>query len=410
MMAKQDIHPVLEMNFPLEYRFELCGEIFENIKKRESFSLVGMKDNNKKNILRFITFRCDVQKKYLGDGAPRFRFVYVDSNELPELNIKCVLQLLARRLAEQLKVTIKFVADPIVLFDRIRKALVEYSQKENTVIVLMFNNFEVVSEIESGRVHPLLIALREAMRYNLVYVLTATRPLGGNDFFANRIVWSGLFNREDALGVINRNAKLYQQPFTKEEVEKIYDLSGAHPGLIKYIVQNYAALEGPSMVEWFTVADITTQCRRILSVLHETEIADLKSGTRNELLINLQLQQKVDGRYVVFSPLLDEYLRLHYHDVEAITIENDNGVVTVNGKIINEILTPLEEALLTLLVAHEGETVTREMMIEHVWDRELPTDWAIDQLISRLRKKLKSASPKNQLIHTVRGKGLILKP
>ncbi len=116
----------------------------------------------------------------------------------------------------------------------------------------------------------------------------------------------------------------------------------------------------------------------------------------------------MDGRYVVFSPLLDEYLRLHYYDVEAITIENDNGVVTINGKIINEILTPLEEALLTLMVAHEGETVTREMMIEHVWDRELPTDWAIDQLISRLRKKLKSASPKNQPLRTVRGKGLVL--
>jgi two-component system OmpR family response regulator len=80
--------------------------------------------------------------------------------------------------------------------------------------------------------------------------------------------------------------------------------------------------------------------------------------------------------------------------------------VTRHGSAIN--LQPREFRLLEYLMRHEGQIVTRAMLLEGVWEYHFdPQTNVIDVQISRLRSKIdKDFSP--PLIHTVRGAGYVL--
>ena len=74
------------------------------------------------------------------------------------------------------------------------------------------------------------------------------------------------------------------------------------------------------------------------------------------------------------------------------------------------ILSAKEFALLEYLVRNQGAIVTRTMISEHVWDINFDTATnVIDVYINYLRRKIDDGRAK-KLIHTVRGKGYILKP
>ena len=72
-------------------------------------------------------------------------------------------------------------------------------------------------------------------------------------------------------------------------------------------------------------------------------------------------------------------------------------------------LLPKEFQLLEYLVRNEGRTVSRAMLLQHVWDLHFdPSTNIIDVYVGRLRRKLddQQAYP---LIHTVRGVGYCLR-
>jgi two-component system OmpR family response regulator len=80
--------------------------------------------------------------------------------------------------------------------------------------------------------------------------------------------------------------------------------------------------------------------------------------------------------------------------------------VTRGNSVIN--LQPRECRLLEYLMRHEGQVVTRAMLLEGVWDYRFdPQTNVIDVQISRLRSKIdKDFDP--PVIHTVRGAGYML--
>lgn len=81
--------------------------------------------------------------------------------------------------------------------------------------------------------------------------------------------------------------------------------------------------------------------------------------------------------------------------------------VTRDGKEIP--LTTKEYSLLEYMMRNPGSVITRTMISEHVWDINFDTDTnVIDVYINYLRKKIEGGS-KKELIHTVRGRGYILK-
>lgn len=81
--------------------------------------------------------------------------------------------------------------------------------------------------------------------------------------------------------------------------------------------------------------------------------------------------------------------------------------VTRAGKNID--LQPREFTLLEYLMRHAGQTVTRTMLLEGVWDFHFdPQTNVIDVHISRLRQKIDKGFP-HPMLQTVRGSGYMIK-
>jgi two-component system OmpR family response regulator len=85
-------------------------------------------------------------------------------------------------------------------------------------------------------------------------------------------------------------------------------------------------------------------------------------------------------------------------DVDLLSRKVKRGARTVD-------LQPREFRLLDYLVRHQGEVVTRTMLLEGVWDYHFdPGTNVIDVHISRLRRKVDEEG-ESPLIHTIRGAG-----
>lgn len=71
-------------------------------------------------------------------------------------------------------------------------------------------------------------------------------------------------------------------------------------------------------------------------------------------------------------------------------------------------LQPREFALLEYLMRNAGRTVTKTMVLEHVWDYSFdPQTNVVDVLMHRLRSKV---DPDKTRLHTIRGVGYALRP
>lgn len=73
------------------------------------------------------------------------------------------------------------------------------------------------------------------------------------------------------------------------------------------------------------------------------------------------------------------------------------------------VLTTKEYSLLKYLMRNAGNVVTRTMISEHVWDINFDSYTnVIDVFINYLRKKI-DGNFKNKMIHTIRGRGYVLR-
>lgn len=111
---------------------------------------------------------------------------------------------------------------------------------------------------------------------------------------------------------------------------------------------------------------------------------------RLEALIRRSRPEEQETRYVAGDLVLD---RLSHK-------------VTRAGQPI--LLQPREFRLLEYLMKHQGQVVTRTMLLEGVWDYHFdPQTNVIDVHISRLRAKL-DKNFEHPLLHTVRGRGYMI--
>jgi len=93
--------------------------------------------------------------------------------------------------------------------------------------------------------------------------------------------------------------------------------------------------------------------------------------------------------------------------VEDLELDRVERVVTRAGRRID--LTPREFALLEYLMRNAGRSVTRAMIIEHVWNFSFDSMTnVVDVYINYLRKKI-DQDCEHKLIHTIRNVGYELK-
>lgn len=119
-----------------------------------------------------------------------------------------------------------------------------------------------------------------------------------------------------------------------------------------------------------------------------------------------------------FAELLARIRALRRRSDRSAPLQNRVGDLVVDYKMRRVrrgdqdiLLTPREFDLLTYLMAHQGEVVTRQMVAQHVWrepNRATPLDNVIDVHLGHLRKKIDEGR-ELKLIQTMRGVGFVLR-
>ena len=90
------------------------------------------------------------------------------------------------------------------------------------------------------------------------------------------------------------------------------------------------------------------------------------------------------------------------------SINLDGRTVEVNEKSVH--LTGKEYGILELLSLRKGTTLTKEMFLNHLYNgMDEPELKIIDVFVCKLRKKLSAASSDDTYIHTVWGRGYVLR-
>lgn len=87
-----------------------------------------------------------------------------------------------------------------------------------------------------------------------------------------------------------------------------------------------------------------------------------------------------------------------------LTLDLSSNTVTKGGAIIK--LTPKECELLTAFLRHPGQTLSRELLIQEIWQTDYTDDVRVLHVhIRMLRKKVEDDPDRPQLIQTVRNRG-----
>jgi hypothetical protein len=120
----------------------------------------------------------------------------------------------------------------------------------------------------------------------------------------------------------------------------------------------------------------------------------------------LQKIRLLDNKSNLTVPLLkDTIIKLGASKRKLILIKNE---IFLNQVPVSNFFSRKEFRIIKLLLSREGETVTRDEIADVIWlmdVKEKYSEWAIDQLVKRLRNRLSELLIPKTVIRSVRGKG-----
>ena len=166
-------------------------------------------------------------------------------------------------------------------------------------------------------------------------------------------------------------------------------------------------LDGLTLIETLRGEGITTPVL-ILSALSSVDerVKGLRAGG-DDYLTKPYAFSELNARLEVLERRRHAQAPSSIIEIGDLTIDMMARQVTRTGRPIA--LQPREFRLLAFLARHQGQVVTRTMLLEGVWDYHFdPQTNVIDVHISRLRAKIDKGF-KTPLLHTVRGAGYVIR-
>lgn len=194
--------------------------------------------------------------------------------------------------------------------------------------------------------------------------------------------------------------------------------NGIH-GLSRALDGEYAALILDRRLPGLDGLDVVKRLRAngretpVLFISQTSDVPDriesLESGADDYLVQPFALAELIARLHVIIRRLDPQRgrgvtTRLSVGDLH---IDLINRTVRRSDKLIE--LQAREFELLEYLMRNAGRVVTKSILLQNVWDRRVrPASNLVETHVSRLRSKL-NLGHRSELIHTVRGKGYIMR-
>lgn len=447
----------IQISLPLIYRREYAQRIFFVLRAGDSCSIVGVSGTAKSNLFRHL-LNLEVQQHYLGDAWQSHLFLPVDSHALGELSERAMYDLLLERLTAEIRepgVSDDLVArvgqlheqalpstDPLAWQRTFTKAVRAVMNADATRhLVFLFDQFDEVYGTLNPRFFAKLRAIRDEYKYRVSYITFTRDELPRlrqgpeceelYELLSPNVIGLGPYNHDDSWILLRRVAGRYGLTPDPALGDRLIAFTSGHPGLLKAAYM--ATMRGsPTLPETdpeaiqtlLDKADVRTECLKLWGSIGEDEreaLSDIAGGfqllesERDELqLLKLKglVTEAENGAAGIFCHLFRTFVAdLAPAKAKDLKLDKRSSRVWVEGKAVEEELTPLEFALLCYLYDRCGEVCTRDEIIYALYPDEAidPNaaiqDSRVDTLIGRLREKIEPERSRPRYIITVRGRG-----
>lgn len=405
--AKNTVTP--EVSYPATFRKHETDEVLSLLASKQSLTLVGMKRVGVSNFLRFLANHPEVNKP--SKGSRERLFVYLDANDLTEISLRQYWLLLLKRLVDasinvptsQAHIIPKRYDDlvksggseDILLLEALKEVVNLYAQADINVIIILAR-FDRLLPVFSEQFFGNLQSIIETAGNHISYVFTSYLPF---HILCPQIYFSGSFSMfakpyyllpaesKDSAVIVEAFEKQRNITLPKLLRDPVIKLAGGHVQLLQLclVVINEEFLKHHPDEKTLLLAlnsdeRILLQCDEIFESLTKNEqqyllAKSINAAEPSDYLIKTGIIES-GGTHLAFSPIFNYYLQQKQKEK------------SVPFRPFSQ-LTRKESALLTYLNDKKSEICTRDELIGVVWPEfEDISDWALDQLVSRLRKKL----------------------
>lgn len=431
-MVKREHSIIPEAVYPASFRQQETDDILTILRQHQSVTIVGMKRVGVSNFLRFITHNPKIRAR-LNNGKQTV-FVYLDTNDLTEITLQQFWLLLLKRLhdtATELPTTKQEEVDkiyqrtiatgnaePLFLLEGIKEIAAIYASTEYYLVIALAR-FDRLLPVFSETFFANLQSIVDIASEHITYIFTTYLPfskLCREIYFAAKF---SMFTKtyylkplapQDLYLIIDAFERQRDITLPKEVRDILVHLSGGHVQLLQLCLVVVSEIhtspntdEGTLLLTLNPDERIGLQCDEILESLTPEEKSYLLAGQPSsqkpsDYLLDTGIMIKngspvsTPGGQKLFSAVFERYLQHKQKELSLPQYPFSD-------------LTKKETLLLTYLVDHKGEICPRDEMIGAVWPEfEDISDWALDQLVSRLRRKLEGQGAQMK-IKTNRGKG-----
>lgn len=257
------------------------------------------------------------------------------------------------------------------LLTECEKLLRTLTQKQ-TKIVIIFNRFDQLKKEFDVTFLANIRSLRNINPDKIVMIFTANKPLyetfpkaisGANLNFYSKYLYFESYSKED----LKKLSLLSPNQLPEKKINQLIELAGGHGQLLNILMNSH--IQENLTLDHF----VKLQMKELLDFLnyHQKKLVEKVAFGKvpkqiDEYLLGIGLIKRVKGKFELFTPLLQEYIRT-------------NLPMKLSSK---------ESKLFKFLRKNAGRVVPKDEIFNAVWDNnpEGATDWALDALIYRLRK------------------------
>jgi len=428
-------------------------DIFGPIQRGECVTTVWVPMAGRRMWNKFIIENIDLFKKELSNHD-KYLLVYIEPLDLTEESMAGYLRLMGKSFIETcqknpecknkvgLKSSVKIFDDESSSYSKLLTTLRSLASKAGgygfRVVFFMgeFDELGFANKIFFNNLKSLWSGLYPIVHYVFLMrervVRTEKLTAWGefNEAILQNIVYIPLRSEEDVSYLVQYFSREFATSFSKKEVEVVKKLCGGHPYMIRVAFRVFKNQKTKTMKKeelenlLYSYYELQSVARGVFDVYDSKEKKILGKIVRGEEVgkqdaDHLEFLKKLrivtgDKKYRLFGRLFEETVRGSYkeeqtlEEVEAgLKLEKETDAIFLNGQTIEEKFSRQEYSVLKMFLEDTGKLKSRDDIGDILWGKESYekySDWAIDQLVCKLRKKLSALRVKDKLI-TVRRKG-----
>ncbi len=399
------------------FRKEAVDYAKERVRQRDTYIISSLPGNGLTTLLSFL--EDDLNK------IPAMKAVLVDFNELVETNSQAALELLSRKLTD-------------LWSDGQEKDLLSACEKlarQDLTAVMLIDRFDKLIKDLPDSFFDYLRAMVIKSHRKLVLVFGLGKPLSSVAKLAHidqlltlaggNVYQLPLMTQKESEFYIRLRAERDDLSIDEKQVKQIYGYTDGHMRLISsfidYIVAQHPQLKqsvSQLAVEFMQTAVFDFHCLRLINSLDENQSQWIKNVAEGKSPENQSAESYftriglVKDKQLTSGFLQSYLLGVKIPRKKGLLHDQESGEIYLDGERIDTQLSPSEYRFLQYLLTHINQVVTRDDLIEYVWGegtREGVSDDAVDQLVGRVREKIKEDKTHPQRLITIRGRGFQLK-